>query len=185
MFIAEIIIEAGAGPSRILHHIQNGTPFLTLSAFKDTLPHEENLQRDARLKHILRGLPVSYIPTEGEYTMKGATEPSPELSYFVMPAKEWSPQSLEMLGRKLRGVLDQESVVYGDGDTVWLLMSNGSKYKLGNRVTYRPQVIDTLGGSSKVKNRKFSFTNYQKAPGAAIYGERIPPKKLDRVRNLP
>jgi len=189
MFIVDLfeadLLEAGAGSARIVHHVQEGAQFIVLSAFRKDLPYAANRKRDARLKHILKGLPVSYIPVEGEYTMAGEDQPSPEHSYFIMPAKEWSPQSLMMIGHKLGNQFEQESIVYGDGEMVWLVFASGEKMKLGNRLTFRPEIIDRLGGSSTLKNRKFSFTNYQKAKGAATYNQRNPPKKLDKVRQLP
>jgi hypothetical protein len=65
---------------------------------------------------------------------------------------------------------DQESIIYGDGQMVWLVFNDGTKDKLGNRLTFRPEVIDTLGGSSTIGNRKFSYTDANTASGASVYG---------------
>lgn len=164
--------EAGAGPSRIVSHIQDGTPFIMISAFRGTNPHKVNVQRHAQMKHVLAKYPVSYIQTEGEYQEEGSDEPKPEQSLFIMPNRDdttMPSKRLLAIGKALMAMFNQDSILYGDGEMVWLVFNDGSTDKLGNRLTFRPEVIDTLGGFSKVKHRKFSFTDPDTAAGAATY----------------
>lgn len=177
MKIAEILNdwkleEAGAGLSRIVTHIRDGTPFLMVSAFRGTNPHNVNLQRHAQMKQILQRYPVSYIQTEGEYHEEGSPEPKAELSYFIMPSRGnvvMPTKRLLAIGKSLMAAFDQDSILFGDGETVSLVFNDGSTMKLGNRLTFRPEVIDTLGGFSKLKQRKFSFAEPEATPGAAAY----------------
>jgi hypothetical protein len=172
MKISELLNESG--PSRILRHIRDGTPFVMVSAFSPDVDHETNLRRDARMKHIVSGMLLSYIQTDGEYTMHGSDEPMPEKSIFLMATRgsltQVSKEKLRSIGEKLMHAFNQESIAYGDGKMVWLVFNDGSEEKLGNRLTFRPEVIATLGGSSTISSRKFSYTDADKAPGAGVYG---------------
>lgn len=165
--------EAGAGPSRVVQHIRDGNVFIMLSAMRGNLPHQENLRRTEKLNHMLGKLPVSFIETEGEYQEDGQSQPSPEKSFFVMPRKgatSVSPDAFRDFGVKLMHVFDQDSILYGNGKIASLIFDNGSTIDLGNTMTFRPEVIQDLGGFSKIKGRKFSFTD---APTAS--------KPIDKV----
>ena len=172
MKIHELLNEAG--PSRILTHIRDGTPFVMISAFQSSQSHEANMHRHARLKHIVGGLLLSYIQTDGEYQMQSTGETLPEKSLFLMPTRgsitEIPKEKLRSIGEKLMHMFDQESIIYGDGKTVWLIFSDGNEESLGNRLTFRPEIIAALGGSSTVRNHQFSYTDAGTAPGAAVYG---------------
>lgn len=172
LFMGRKLEEAGAGLSRVVTHIRDGTPFLMVSAFRSTNPHNVNLQRHDQMKHILQRYPVSYIQTEGEYHEEGSPEPKPELSLFIMPSRGnvvMPAKRLLLIGRSLMTMFEQDSVLFGDGEMVQLVFADGSTMKLGNRLTFRPDVIDTLGGFSKLKGRKFSFTEPGATQGAAAY----------------
>lgn len=159
--------EAGAGPSRIIQHIHDGQMFIMISAMRGALRHGENLRRTAQLRRMLQGLPLSFIETEGEYQEQGRAEPSPEKSFFVMPQRakhRISADAFRDLGIKMMHTFDQDSILFGDGKLATLIFDNGDTMDLGDTATFRPEVIDTLGGFSKIKGRKFSFTD---APTAA------------------
>jgi hypothetical protein len=161
------IDEAGAGPSRVVQHIRDGNVFIMLSAMRSNMSHAENLQRTEKLKQMLTTLPVSYFETAGEYTREGETAPSPEISFFIMPRKANAAVTAPVFrdfGIKLMHTFDQESILYGDGETATLIFQDGTTADLGNTVTFRPEIIKNLGGSSKIKGRVFSFTD---APTAA------------------
>ena len=163
-----------SGPSRIIKHIHDGTPFIMVSAYRADKDHATNLQRHARMKHILRGLMLSYIQTEGEYHELGADAPSPEQSFFIMPMREHDSITNERLlaaGEKLMHAFGQDAIVYGDGEMIWLISNDGSKEKLGNRLTFRPETIDALGAFTKVKGRKFSYTDASNAATGVAYGQ--------------
>lgn len=172
MKIHDILNESG--PSRILTHIRAGTPFVMVSAFNEDLDLETNLRRHARLKHIVSGLLLSYIQTDGEYKMRGTHQTLPEKSLFIMPTRgsvtEIPKEKLRSIGEKLMHMFGQESIVYGDGKTVWLVNDDGTEIDLGDRLTFRLEVIAKLGGSSTIKQRKFGYTDASQAPGAATYG---------------
>jgi len=171
MKLSDILDESG--PSRIIKHIHDGMPFIMVSAYRADKDHATNLRRHDRMKHIIHGLLLSYIKTEGEYHEVGADAPSAEQSFFIMPMREHDRipnDRLLAIGEKLMHAFDQDTIVYGDGETVWLIANDGSKDKLGNRLTFRPEIIDTLDGFSKVKGRKFSYTNAD-VPSARVYGQ--------------
>lgn len=154
--------EGGAGPSRIVQHIRDGKVFFMISAMRGEHKHAENLRRTIKMKKMFRELPVVFIETEGEYTELGRDEPSPEKSFFVMPAKgkpEHTAGPFRKFGIKLMHVFDQDSILYGDGRLASLIFENGSTFDLGNTVTFRPEVIKDLGGFSRIKGRTFSFTD--------------------------
>jgi hypothetical protein len=154
--------EAGAGPSRVVQHIRDGNIFIMLSAMRADLKRSENLRRTEKLKAMLTSLPVSFIETEGEYHEEGQPEPSRELSFFVMPkrgARKLTAEQFRHFGIKLMHAFDQDSILYGDGKLASLIFSDGSTADLGDTLTFRPEVIETLGGFSKIRGRKFSFTD--------------------------
>jgi hypothetical protein len=156
------IDEAGAGPSRIVKHIHNGAVFIMLSAMRADIKHSENLRRTDQLARLLSSKPVSFIETEGEYHEEGQTDPSPEKSFFVMPrrgAHRITPDQFRDFGIKLMKRFNQDSILFGDGKMATLIFSNGETMDLGDAVTFRPEIIQNLGGFSKIKGRPFSFTD--------------------------
>ena len=168
MTLSDILNEAG--PSRIIKHIHDGTPFIMVSAYRADKDHATNLQRNARMKHILRGLMLSHIQTEGEYHELGAAEPSPEQSFFIMPMRDHDSipgDHLLAIGEKLMHAFEQDSIIYGDGEMVWLISNDGTKQKLGNRLTFQPKT----DAFTKVKGRKFSYTNASQAATGIRYGQ--------------
>jgi hypothetical protein len=160
-----------AGVSRMVQHIREGTPFFMLSAMRANVPYDENLRRSRRLRHILNGLPVSYITTEGEYHELGADEPSEEFSFFVMPGHQHGATSIDLLRRigvKLMHDFDQDSIVFGDGETITLLEHDGNEFPIGDNATFNLDKIAKLPGFTKIRGRKFSFTD---EPTQVTYGE--------------
>lgn len=161
MTLCEDVIEE-SGAARIIQHIQNGVAFIMISAMRASLPKAENMQRTKRLSHILNGLPVSSIHTEGEYWEDGAEAPSRELSFFVMSknkAGEIAPDALRKIGIKLMHTFEQDAILYGDGQQVNLIESDGTQFGVGDNATFDLGKIASLPGFSSVKNKKFSFTD--------------------------
>lgn len=155
--------ESGAGPNRIAQHIRNGSMFITISAMRANLKRSVNLRRTKELKNILDRYPgISSIEIEGEYQEEGSDKPSPENSFFIMPRDQHthvSPEAFRQFGIRLMQVFDQDSICYGDGKLVSLICSDESIIDLGNTTTFRTEVIADLGGFSKIKGRKFGFTD--------------------------
>jgi len=172
--IGPVLSEAGAGPSRLVAHIRSGRPFFMISAMRANLSHHENLVRAKKLERMLANLPYSFIRTEGEYLEIGQTEPSPELSLFVMPVDPEAPGAIDrmiFLAVRLMRVFDQDSVLIGDGNRVYLRERDGSEFSLGSAASFSLAVIKRAPAFSKIKGRKFTFADPDDAPGAAVYGQ--------------
>lgn len=168
------IVETGAGPSRILSHIRRGTPFFMISAFRQNLPHEQNLKRSAMLKKKLAELPgLSFIETSGEYQDEGSEMPGVENSFFVLPRSgRTNGKYFVEMARRLGHLFQQESVLVGDGEAVFLvfMVADAEPVYLGTSLTFNLKAIEQVGAFSKIKNRKFSFADPDKAPEAVPYG---------------
>jgi hypothetical protein len=67
---------------------------------------------------------------------------------------------------------NQDAIMVGDGKMVSLLFADGSEQDLGEALTFRPEIITDLGGFSKIKGRKFSFTDPDTA-GAQVDKETV------------
>jgi len=170
--------EAGAGPSRIVTHVQNGVPFFMISAMRADMPHKNNVQRTRLLSDQLSFYGLVFIRTTGEYQEDGQDSPSEEMSFFVMAPKHVKIDSFVNIGKSLMQVFQQDSILVGNGENVYLLFGDGSTHSLGTAATFSPAVLAHLGGFSKIKGRKFSFTEPTDAPNAIRYGQQRSEKKL-------
>lgn len=170
------IDESGAGPARIAQHIRNGEKFIMLSGMRGDLDHATNIRRSRELKNKLARSPVSFIETFGEYHEIGQDEPSPEMSFFIMPTRrgnEISSNAFLKLGISIMNAYDQDAIVFGDGANIMLVERDGNWIDLGKTATFDPSIIQTLPGFSKVKDRAFSFTDIE-PPRAVKYGSSRP-----------
>lgn len=150
----EIIAEAGAGPSRINTHIQNGDPFFVISACQADLSTEDNAKRTNVLKSALAKAPgASFIPISGQFHEAGKTQPSINDSFFVLQRSKSNPKKFIAFGEKLMGLFDQEAIIYGDGSQIFLKAAGEEPMILGNAVSFRAEISDTVGA---VKGRSFS-----------------------------
>jgi hypothetical protein len=170
--------EAGAGPSRIVKHVQDGTPFFMISAMRADLPHSANMRRTQLLSEELAQHGLVFIRTTGEYQEDGQETPSQELSFFVMAPEHVKLARFVKIGTTLMTIFKQDSILVGNGENVFLQFADGSTHSLGTAATFAPAVLAHLGGFSKVKGRKFSFTEPDAAPNAVRYGQSRPEKKL-------
>jgi len=173
-----------SGPSRILKHIQNGVPFFMISAMRADLDYPSNLKRTKNLQNDITNSNLAFIRTEGEFHEEGQEKPSKELSFFVMMRGE----AVDMIhvAKKLMKKYNQDAILAGDGEDVFLLFNDGSRENVGNINTFDPSIISNLDGYSKIKGRAFSFVTkdkYEKLKkeitnktdqrfGAASYGEK-------------
>jgi hypothetical protein len=168
------LVEAGAGPSRILSHIRRGMPFFMVSAFRQHLPHEENLKRSEMLKKKLAEMPgLSFIETTGEYQEDGNEMPGVENSFFVLPrSRNTNAKYFVEMAKRLGHLFQQESVLVGDGEAVFLVFmtADHEPVYLGTSLTFNLKAIEKVGAFSKIKNRKFSFADPDQAPEAVPYG---------------
>lgn len=170
--------EAGAGPSRIVTHVQNGEKFFMISAMRADMPHSVNMRRTKLLSETLANYGLVFIRTTGEYQEDGQDTPSEELSFFVMAPDHMKMNRFSKLATNLMQIFKQDSILVGNGENVYLLFSDGSTHSLGTAATFSPAVLAHLGGFSKIKGRKFSFTEPDSAPNAVRYGQQRSEKKL-------
>jgi hypothetical protein len=161
---------AGAGPARIVHHIKEGTPFIMLSAMRANLSASENKRRTDLIKRKMASWPVSFIVTGGEYHEEGQEVPSEETSFFIMPRDGISPEAFQELGAKLMHAFDQDAFIYGDGQSVTMHERDGTSFSIGDAASFDPAVVKKAPGFSKIKDRKFTFTNTEENPAASGYG---------------
>ena len=168
----DIVSEAGAGPSRIMRHIRSGEPFIMVSAMRSDLSHRENVKRtDALRKALANNSAVTFIPTGGEYIEDGNTEPSPEMSFFILRrSPRTNPRKFIEFGQKMMKVFNQDAIIVGDGTSIDLIERDGSRFTIGDATTFRPEIIRTLPGFSSIKGRKFSVTSTDDVPTAVPYG---------------
>lgn len=150
--------EAGAGASRITKHIQSGRPFFIISAQRTHFSVAENNKRTQILKDNLSKIGgMSFIEVDGEYPENGGPM-AKEKSFLVLPrSMNTNPVGFFRAAVKLMKIFDQESILFGDGTDVFLEFQNGEKYDLGSALTFDPSVIKTLGGSTNIKGKSFSF----------------------------
>jgi hypothetical protein len=94
--------------------------------------------------------------------------PSAEFSFFVMPAQTLGIDVLRRIGVKLMHDFDQDSIVFGDGEQVTLIENDGNEFPIGDNATFDPAKIDKLPGFTKIRGRKFSFTDQ---PTGVAYGD--------------
>lgn len=163
--------EAGAGPARITHHIRQGTPFLMLSAMRANLDMAQNKRRTGLLKQKLAGLPVSFIVTGGEFHELGQEEPSEEVSFMIMPKPGVSLEAFQKFGVDLMHAFDQDAIIFGDGESVNMVEQDGSSFSIGDATSFDPAVVKHAPGFSKIKGRKFTFTNKEETPASTGYGD--------------
>ena len=166
--------EGGAGVGRLVTHIREGMPFFMISAMRGDLPHSENLRRTLMLKNKLRKLPLTFISTEGEYHEKGRAEPSPELSFFVMAGhKEGVTDTDKMiyLATRLMHIFQQDSVLIGNGERIYLLENDGNEFQIGNAASFSMDAVKKSVAHSKIRGRKFTFTNTDDTPGSTRYAQ--------------
>lgn len=168
---SQTLDEAGAGASRIVSHIRNGDVFMAISAFRADKPMAVNMKRTESLKAHFAKLPVAYIVTTGEYHEIGQDEPSEEISFFVLPKKGVPLSAVITWGKKLRALFDQDSFIYGDGETIHLVDAEGD-YEIGDRMSFSPKALRDAPGITKVKNKPFTYMHKddEKAPKATVYG---------------
>lgn len=172
---SRVMEMAGAGPARIIQHIRQGTPFITISAMRSEYDAKTNKMADEHLRAALGTLPVSFIPVEGEFieTLDDGTQvPATESSYFVMPKHALGNTSLEkfkLLGLKLCKKFGQEAYGFGDGSKIYFIDQDEGSFYAGDAVTFDAAKIDKLPGFSKIKGRKFSFTKSRQHRDATKY----------------
>jgi hypothetical protein len=121
------IDEAGAGPSRINTHIRNGVMFIMLSAMRAHLSRAANMRRTELMRSILsKNRSVSFIETTGEYHEEGQPEPSEELSFFIMPTNDAvNPEIFKSFGITMMKKMDQDSIIFGNGEDIYLIENSG------------------------------------------------------------
>jgi len=155
----EEILESSL--SRIWQHIEEpDRSFGVMSAFRGEFSWNENEERHAELKHVVREMGYGYIEMNGGYS--GTDGFVLELSLFL---PEISKSDLKELGRRY----EQETVIYKDADffglievatgSVWQEFVSGSGRE--NITLKHPEIFKEffstlLKGSHR--GRKFVFT---------------------------
>lgn len=165
--------EMASSPSRLVTHVREGKPFFMISAFRADLPRSENMKRDAMLRSKLTGFELTaYLRTTGEYQEIGQDKPSRELSYFVLPKRDDIDRGRFVdFASALQKAFNQDSIIIGDGEKIWLSFSPTDRINLGDAVTFRMDLIDKAEGFSIMRGRKFTFTGQDDAPYGVPYGK--------------
>ena len=88
-----------------------------------------------------------------------------------MPWAILSVERLKQLAWKLRRDYDQDSVAFGDGQTISFLERDGSEAPGGNAASFSLDNVRKAPGFSQIKGRRFTFTTDKDAPQAVRYGE--------------
>lgn len=101
--------------SRIFQHVEGNKSFGVVSAFRDDLPFEENMQRHGELKQMVRDGGYGYIDMRGGY--KGDQGFVQEYSVFVPGA---SKKDIMKFGQ----AFDQHSVLYKDANEFVMIGTN-------------------------------------------------------------
>lgn len=103
------VIEASAGLSRIISHVQSGISFIIITAFRGEYSKNKNIIRNKQLLSDIKENNLGAIQLEGYWTENAGTPDElkvVEVSYFI-PNKTWSGESLDneqfkQLGSELR-----------------------------------------------------------------------------------
>jgi hypothetical protein len=185
------VLARGAKASRILTHIKDGTPFITISASRGELSPGENAKLTKELVGKLHKLPVSFIPVTGDFeeTLKDGTKKvATEHSFFIMPhrrpGEDLSIRAFKKIGMDLCKHFDQQSIGFGDGKNISFIEQNGDEFHAGNAVTFDSHKIDHMMGFSRIGNKRFSFIEHERVhpdDSMADYGDHDWWQKLSKT----
>jgi hypothetical protein len=185
------VLARGAKASRILTHIKDGTPFITISASRGELSPGENAKLTKELVGKLHKLPVSFIPVTGDFeeTLKDGTKKvATEHSFFIMPhrrpGEDLSIRAFKKMGMDLCKHFDQQSIGFGDGKNISFIEQNGDEFHAGNAVTFDSHKIDHMMGFSRIGNKRFSFIEHERVhpdDSTADYGDHDWWQKLSKT----
>jgi len=156
------VIEASAGLSRIISHVQSGISFIIITAFRGEYSKNKNIIRNKQLLSDIKENNLGAIQLEGYWTENAGTPDElkvVEVSYFI-PNKTWSGESLDneqfkQLGIELRDKYNQESFLYGDGKDIYVV-SKDEEFSIGNAVHVTYKEFEEI--YSKIKNKNFIFS---------------------------
>lgn len=145
------VLEAGAGLNRVLSHIQDGRPFIMMSAAR---PDMSNNQINSRMQQLQRDLTSAGM---GVIRLEGVWEGESEPSFFAVSKDtrggEWIKQLAVHLGKRY----DQDATISGDGTKVYLLGQDGSVWEEFDAATIDRQDLSRLPGKSRIKGKNFSL----------------------------
>lgn len=150
------ITEHGAGPSRIVQHMQAGRPFIVISAERDYNDERDNKIATHRLKEVLARYPVGYIKQSGEW------DNVPETSFLIMPRNKLNDDQIERFkefGKALMKEFDQMAIVFGDGKHIVMINHDGTMDDWGlDTVSFNHKKMKDAGGHSTIKGRDYVFS---------------------------
>lgn len=160
--------EAGAGLSRIISHIQDGTPFIMMSAFRPNYSMKQNRERMKQLNSDLQRAGFGVIKLDGVW--EGDSEPS----FFAIP------RNIELGGRMARKLsvhlgqkYEQDATIMGDGDMVYLLGQDGSEWETFDAATIDGDDLNRLPGQSRIKGKSFALVKSDDPETMATGNSRI------------
>lgn len=155
-------IQAGAGLTRIISHVQSGVNFIIITAFRGENSKKENVRRNTEMLQDIKAKNLGAIQLEGHWTENAGTPEAinvVEISYFI-PNRTWGGESIEIsefkqIGQDLRAKYDQESFLYGDGKEVYVV-EEGSEFSIGSAVHVSYNQLEEI--YSKIKGKNFIFS---------------------------
>lgn len=158
----EVLDETGPTASRLASHIRKGVKFFMISAQRSALSPAENKARTRLLRNSLAKLPVSFIDTVGEWQEIGTDAPAREVSFFVMPKAKGGDvddKTFSILAKRLMKAFNQDAVLMGDGERVFLVFQNGRHEDIGRAASFLSGDADATKGYSMVGGKKFTFSD--------------------------
>lgn len=152
----EYTLNEGAGLSRIISHMAN-RPFAIISAFRNEYSKSDNLKRTKEMQTVVRNEGYGYIRMEGAWIENGDVEVV-EYSNFIVGNAEADFDDFASVMTEIGVRFDQEAIVVGDMESVWLVFADGNKERIGS--------VDKINTSSigefysKIKGRRFAFAEH-------------------------
>lgn len=156
------VIEASAGLSRIIKHVQSGLNFIIITAFRGEYSKKENIIRNSKMLSDIKENNLGAIQLEGYWTENAGTTDEVkvvEISYFI-PNKTWNGESLDdiyfkQFGNILRDKYNQESFIYGNGKEIYVISAD-EEFSIGESIHVTYKEFEEI--YSKIKNKKFIFS---------------------------
>ena len=165
---------AGAGLSRMSSHISSKTPFIQLSGARKGMSQKQIRQRTRDIVQVLKGFGLGPIDTWGGFDemdpQTGARSSVKEPSLFVPLSKmsKLNGDALLELGTALSQRFEQDAIIFGDGETVFLVDYIGDNIeKIGDYGSIdthdMPYGWTSIKGSSKKAGQRWAWAGKKEA----------------------
>lgn len=143
-FLEEGLLYEG-GLNRVIHHTKS--PFMIITAFRGNYSLKENRRRNKQLSNDLKKLKMGGIKLVGHWEeapsglswkdakKAGQVEDVIEESLFVPKSKTMKLSAFEIFAQDMAKKYNQDAVLFGDGEKIYLIFKGGGKDQIGKNIT--------------------------------------------------